>query len=138
MIEMLRRLFIPVIIAALFILQTVGDVPVATAIQEPITIFTGFTQTLYNGGDQNPEHPTWNLVILPYSQMYCQEDNTIENICQSLYNDAGEFWIFYEDPTEGWTSYCSTRSTNELTHLYAYNTYWFNVENTCDLIIACP
>jgi len=44
-----------ILVAILFALETVGNVPVTTAIQEPITIFTGFTQTLYNGGDQNPE-----------------------------------------------------------------------------------
>jgi len=105
---------------------------------EPIAAISGYNKTLYKDGDGSEENSNWNLVVIPQMALYCQKDNTVETIFQSIYNDAGEFWIFYESATEGWISYCSTRPTNELQHIYGWQVYWVTVENNCELSIKCP
>ena len=122
-----------IIIAILVVLQLLNK----PLIMEPVAAVNGYNKTLYADGDGNTENPSWNIVVIPAMAMYCQPDNSVETVFNSIYNDAGEFWIFYEDATEGWISYCSTRSNNELEHLYAWAVYWVSVENNCELSIKC-
>ena len=94
-----------IIIVVLILLQVFVNVPVSTVVQEPIYYAAGFSQELKASGDNNPEYPTMNHVVFPYSVIACQPDNKVETIFASIEPDAGEFWVFTNDPDEGWISY---------------------------------
>ena len=124
------------IIAILIISQVIFNAPVSTVVQEPIYYAAGFSQELNADGDGNPEYPTMNHVVFPYSIIACQEDNKVETIFASILGDAGEFYIFTEGPT-GLISYWSEDVENELTNIYYYQIYWVDVTNTCTLSLSC-
>ena len=126
---------IVIILAILAITQFAFNKPV---LQEgPVTILAGFTQELYAEGDGNPEHPTWNMVVFPYSVLLCCEDSKVETVFESIFEDSGSVWVFTENPDDGWISWWSGREINGLTDIYAYKTYWVHVEFNCTLHISC-
>ena len=127
------------LLVVLVVAQVFFNIPVSTAAQEPIFYVAGFNQELKADGDGNPEYPTMNHVVFPYSAIACQENNKVETIFASIYGDAGDFSIVTEDPDgeDGWIHYYSFDTNNELTHIFYYKTYWVDVTNTCTLSLSC-
>jgi uncharacterized repeat protein (TIGR01451 family) len=86
----------------------------------PVT-FTVHTTTIWDQWMQ----PGWNLLILP-PNLGCDE-----SIPRILYSINGSYdFVFHLDADDGWISYWTEDTSNELTHIEGGKQYWIHINDT--------
>ena len=103
-------------------------------LKEGSSVFIGFEQEMYKGGDKNPTVPASNQLTFPYSTIICQTNTSCASIFNSIKTQVVEVRQKATPTDFVWTPTGGTANT--LTKIQAYQTYFVKVSANCTLSLA--